>query len=81
MWNAASAHFNDEQLASIVLWVAVTNMFNRVNADHPTARRRREGRMTTASSVAAVLKSRGEVFDAHRPHLRAVGYRMLGSVS
>jgi AhpD family alkylhydroperoxidase len=32
VWNAAAEHFNDEQLASIVLWVAVTNMFNRVNA-------------------------------------------------
>ena len=32
VWNAAAEHFTDEQLASIVLWVAVTNMFNRVNA-------------------------------------------------
>ncbi len=32
MWNAAAEHFTDEQMASIVLWVAVTNMFNRVNA-------------------------------------------------
>jgi AhpD family alkylhydroperoxidase len=32
VWNDAARHFNDEQLASIVLWIAVTNMFNRVNA-------------------------------------------------
>ena len=32
VWNAAAEHFTDEQMASIVLWVAVTNMFNRVNA-------------------------------------------------
>jgi AhpD family alkylhydroperoxidase len=32
VWNAAAEHFTDEQLASIVLWIAVTNMFNRVNA-------------------------------------------------
>jgi AhpD family alkylhydroperoxidase len=32
VWNAAAEHFTDEQLASIVLWVGVTNMFNRVNA-------------------------------------------------
>ena len=32
VWNAAAEHFTHEQLASIVLWVAVTNMFNTVNA-------------------------------------------------
>jgi AhpD family alkylhydroperoxidase len=32
VWNAVAEHFTDEQLASIVLWIAVTNMFNRVNA-------------------------------------------------
>jgi AhpD family alkylhydroperoxidase len=32
VWNAAAEHFTDEQLASIVLWIAVTNMVNRVNA-------------------------------------------------
>jgi AhpD family alkylhydroperoxidase len=31
VWNAAAKHFTEEQLASIVLWVAVTNLFNRVN--------------------------------------------------
>jgi alkylhydroperoxidase family enzyme len=31
VWNAAAEHYTNEQLASIVLWVAVTNMFNRVN--------------------------------------------------
>jgi AhpD family alkylhydroperoxidase len=31
VWNAAAEHFTHEQLASIVLWIAVTNFFNRVN--------------------------------------------------
>jgi AhpD family alkylhydroperoxidase len=31
VWNAAAKHFTDEQLSSVVLWVAVTNLFNRVN--------------------------------------------------
>lgn len=32
VWAAAAEHFTDEQLSSIVLWIAVTNLFNRVNA-------------------------------------------------
>jgi AhpD family alkylhydroperoxidase len=32
VWDAAADHFSEEQLASILLWVAVTNLFNRLNA-------------------------------------------------
>ncbi|BEL02948.1 carboxymuconolactone decarboxylase family protein [Actinoplanes sichuanensis] len=32
VWDAAADHFNAEQLASILLWIAVTNLFNRLNA-------------------------------------------------
>jgi AhpD family alkylhydroperoxidase len=31
VWAAAAEHFTDEQLASIVLWVGVTKLFNTVN--------------------------------------------------
>jgi AhpD family alkylhydroperoxidase len=31
VWNAAAEHFTNEQLASIVLWIGITNFFNRVN--------------------------------------------------
>ncbi|WP_433611375.1 carboxymuconolactone decarboxylase family protein [Dactylosporangium sp. CA-139114] len=32
IWNAAAEHFTDEQLGAIVLWIATTNFFNRINA-------------------------------------------------
>ncbi len=32
IWDEAARHFDEKQLAGIVLWVAVTNLFNRVNA-------------------------------------------------
>ncbi|MFB6889027.1 carboxymuconolactone decarboxylase family protein [Kitasatospora sp. NPDC056327] len=32
VWNAAAAHFDERQLASLVLWIGLTNFFNRVNA-------------------------------------------------
>lgn len=32
VWAEAAAHFDEKQLASIVLWVGVTNLFNRLNA-------------------------------------------------
>src|SRR3954470_230073 len=32
IWNAAAAHFDPKQLAAIVLWIATTNFFNRINA-------------------------------------------------
>lgn len=31
VWNAAAKHFTETELASIVLWLGVTNLFNRVN--------------------------------------------------
>jgi len=31
IWDAAAEHFSDEQLAAIVLWIATTNFFNRIN--------------------------------------------------
>jgi AhpD family alkylhydroperoxidase len=31
IWNAAADHYDEKQLAAIVLMVAVTNLFNRVN--------------------------------------------------
>jgi AhpD family alkylhydroperoxidase len=31
VWNAAAAHFDAKQLAAIVLWIATTNFFNRLN--------------------------------------------------
>lgn len=32
VWDEAAQHFDEKQLASLVLWVAVTNLFNRINA-------------------------------------------------
>jgi AhpD family alkylhydroperoxidase len=32
VWNEAAQHFNEEQMAGLVLWVATTNLFNRLNA-------------------------------------------------
>ncbi|MEU4244579.1 carboxymuconolactone decarboxylase family protein [Actinoplanes sp. NPDC026619] len=32
IWDAAAAHFDTKQLAAIVLWIATTNFFNRINA-------------------------------------------------
>ena len=32
VWDAAADHFDEQQLASILLMIAVTNMFNRLNA-------------------------------------------------
>ncbi|MEU5776780.1 carboxymuconolactone decarboxylase family protein [Streptomyces venezuelae] len=31
IWEAATGHFNDEQLGSIVLEASLTNLFNRIN--------------------------------------------------
>jgi AhpD family alkylhydroperoxidase len=31
VWQAAASHFDDRQLAAIVLWIATTNVFNRIN--------------------------------------------------
>ena len=32
IWDEAAAHFDEKQLAALVLWIGVTNMFNRFNA-------------------------------------------------
>ncbi|GAA0918315.1 carboxymuconolactone decarboxylase family protein [Virgisporangium aurantiacum] len=31
VWDAAAEHFTEQQLAAIVLWIATTNFFNRIN--------------------------------------------------
>ena len=31
IWNAAAEHYNEQQLASLVLMIGLTNLFNRVN--------------------------------------------------
>jgi AhpD family alkylhydroperoxidase len=31
IWNAVAAHFDEKQLAALVLWIATTNFFNRIN--------------------------------------------------
>lgn len=32
VWDAAARHFDEKQMAGLVLWIATTNLFNRVNA-------------------------------------------------
>jgi AhpD family alkylhydroperoxidase len=32
IWDEAAKHFDEKQLAGLVLWVATTNLFNRLNA-------------------------------------------------
>jgi AhpD family alkylhydroperoxidase len=32
VWDEATKHFDEKQLAGLVLWVATTNLFNRLNA-------------------------------------------------
>ena len=32
VWNAAAEQFDEKQLAGLVLWIATTNLFNRINA-------------------------------------------------
>lgn len=31
VWDEAAGHFDEKQLAAIVLWIATTNFFNRIN--------------------------------------------------
>ncbi|MDQ1366420.1 MAG: hypothetical protein QOG97_2398 [Acidimicrobiaceae bacterium] len=31
VWDEAAKHFDETQLAGLVLWVATTNLFNRIN--------------------------------------------------
>ncbi|GAA2383660.1 alkyl hydroperoxide reductase AhpD [Catellatospora methionotrophica] len=32
VWEAAAKHFGEAELAALVLWIATTNFFNRINA-------------------------------------------------
>jgi alkylhydroperoxidase family enzyme len=32
IWNEAARHFDEKTLATLVLWIATTNLFNRINA-------------------------------------------------
>ena len=32
VWEDAARHFDEKQLAGLVLWIATTNLFNRINA-------------------------------------------------
>jgi AhpD family alkylhydroperoxidase len=32
VWNEAARHFGEKELAALVLWIATTNFFNRMNA-------------------------------------------------
>jgi len=32
VWDEAAQHFDEKQMAGLVLWVATTNLFNRLNA-------------------------------------------------
>ncbi|HVX99674.1 MAG TPA: carboxymuconolactone decarboxylase family protein [Pseudorhodoplanes sp.] len=31
VWNEAAAHYDERGLATLVLWIAVTNLYNRIN--------------------------------------------------
>jgi AhpD family alkylhydroperoxidase len=31
VWNEAARHYDEKQLAALVLWIATTNLYNRVN--------------------------------------------------
>jgi len=31
VWNEAARHYSEKQLAALVLWIATTNLYNRVN--------------------------------------------------
>jgi AhpD family alkylhydroperoxidase len=32
IWGRAAEHYTEEQLSALVLWIGVTNLFNRINA-------------------------------------------------
>jgi alkylhydroperoxidase family enzyme len=32
IWNEATLHYDETALAGLILWIATTNLFNRVNA-------------------------------------------------
>src|SRR5579883_423316 len=31
IWNEAARHYNEQQLASLILWISLTNVWNRLN--------------------------------------------------
>jgi alkylhydroperoxidase family enzyme len=31
IWNAAAAHYDESAISGLVLWIATTNLFNRLN--------------------------------------------------
>lgn len=31
IWNEAARHYNEAQLASLLLWISITNVWNRLN--------------------------------------------------
>lgn len=31
IWDAAAAHFDEQQLSAITMYIALTNLFNRIN--------------------------------------------------
>jgi alkylhydroperoxidase family enzyme len=32
IWEEATRHYDEQQLAALILWIATTNLFNRLNA-------------------------------------------------
>jgi alkylhydroperoxidase family enzyme len=32
VWDEAADHYDEQQLAALLLWIGVTNLFNRLNA-------------------------------------------------
>jgi alkylhydroperoxidase family enzyme len=32
IWDEGARHYDEEQLAALILWIGTTNLFNRVNA-------------------------------------------------
>lgn len=31
VWNEAARHYGEKELAALVLWIALSNLFNRIN--------------------------------------------------
>ena len=61
VWDAAAAHYDEKGMAALVLMIAVTNLFNRLNATHPPGRGRlglSRSRPRGAQSPAAVATPR-----------------------
>jgi hypothetical protein len=32
IWNEATLHYDEKALGGLILWIATTNLFNRINA-------------------------------------------------